>query len=117
MRKSVAFLDDAEYRGKNTPSFYSVKDVKKRILTPNFKKYGKERETKIVKKGGKTQYDMVSSYNKTQVATRTYVFKKGKRFEEIEKALKRKAFVPAPGHYNIESAERSACKHFGPQRR
>lgn len=72
MRKSVAFIDDAEYKAKNMPGFYKIKEIRKRVLTPDFKKFGKERDVKIVKKKGIApgSYQMEDSFYKTQVVVR-----------------------------------------------
>ena len=93
--------------------------VDKKVFAPNFKKQSKERESKIKKKPGiaPNSYDFDSSFNKTQVVIRNQAFLKCKRFVDDERELKRRAFVPPPGHYSIDEAEKKAYKRFGPQRR
>ena len=49
-RKSVGFIDDAEFIGKTCKPFYDAKLVTAHLLTPNFKRQAKERQTKIEKK-------------------------------------------------------------------
>lgn len=118
-RKSVGFIDDAEYKSKNMPWSYNIKDIRKRVLTPDFKRQSREREVKITKKAGLAPgaYKHEDSFNKTQVIMRDWVFLKGKRFVEMERKIKYMAYVPAPGHYSIDNAEKKVSKRFGPQRR
>lgn len=73
-RKSLSFVDEAEYKGKNSTGFYTTnhKLVETRILAPNFKKQAKEREVKIVKKKtlAPNSYNTQESFNKTQIIVR-----------------------------------------------
>lgn len=120
-RKSVAFIDDAEFKAKNMPGFYKPKHslVEDRITAPDFKKLSKEREVTIKKKKGlaPNSYNYQESFSKTQVIVRQTQFLKGKRFVDFERKIKLKAYVPPPGHYDIFKAEKYAYKRFGPQKR
>lgn len=71
-RKSVGFLDEAEYKAKNTPSYYNAKLVRAKVLTPDFKRQSRERDTKLKKKKGlaPNSYDYNDSFYKTQVVSR-----------------------------------------------
>lgn len=81
-------------------------------MTPDFKRQARERVTKIIKKAGLApgSYKMQEAYHKTQISLKDCKFKKCKRFDHAEKAMKRKLFVPAPGHYNIDVAETKVHK-------
>lgn len=103
------------------PGYYkwNHKSVDRKVWTPNFKKFSKEREVKLKKGPGlaPNSYKVTESYNSTQLKLQTTTFLKCKRFVDADLAIKKKAFVPAPGHYQIENAEKMVYKRFGPQRR
>lgn len=49
-QKSLGFIDDAQFVGKNSPPYYNAKLVTANSMTSDFKRQSKERETKIEKK-------------------------------------------------------------------
>ena len=117
-RKSVWFLDESEFKGKNSPPFYNTKHVDKHWMTPDFKRQSKARKTKIEKLNSvaPNSYNTEESFSKTQLIKSKWKFLKWKRFLDSERIIKLKSSVPAPGHYNIEKAEKKMYKKFGPQK-
>lgn len=118
VRRSVWFIDESEFKGSLSTPFYNSKPVERHLMTPDFKRQYSKRQTKVVKDNSlaPTTYNCEDSFNKTQLKLRKCQFLKGKKFVESEKELKRRLFVPAPGHYSIDKAEQVIYKRFGPQK-
>ena len=118
VRKSVWFIDESEFKGSLSTPFYDSKLVERHLMTPDFKRQCNKRKTKIEKDKSiaPNSYNLEESFNKTQINFRKCQFLKGKKFVESEKELKRRLFVPAPGHYSIDKAEQKVYKPFGPRK-
>jgi hypothetical protein len=62
-------------------------------------------------------YDPLSAFKKTQLCPKTAGFSKGRIESYSDVAAKLKKFVPAPGTYDYEVAEKKVYKPFTRKRR
>ena len=119
--RELGFINDAMYKGKNTPSVYdsNYKLVESKPRFTDFRLSTVERKTRIEKKPGLSPaaYESLQSFNKTQLCVRTTGFSKQKIQSFSEKLAQAKKFVPPPGQYDFEKCESKVYKPFSRKRR
>jgi len=106
----VSFIDEAQYRGKSTPSHYSVSygPVLKRTIVTRISasndKPGEKIKHHIDTNPAPGQYKVDESFQASQLPKPTFLISKTKYLMLADQVSKSKKYIPGVGFYNTEKA-------------